>query len=277
MVLGPPTHDNPDLDAPPDNHGKSEPPAPVAVTRQRSGAYRASVIVRRTILGAIVVAIGTMVLIYFTRPGPEDLSSPLRQASARAPKDMEAGTGVGKQDAPLTLVVFEDFQCPFCLKFSATEEPSLIDEYVRPGKLKIIHLNLIRLGDESTRAALGAMCAADQGAYWAYYYRLYLVEADAHQYPSEKTNVGRLTPDKLKSYATDAGLDRQRFDACLDGQQHADTLIADERQASASGINATPGFVLEGHSAWVGAPSSLADWRKLLDQALATGPSSSSK
>ena len=255
------------------SHEEGEPPEAQPAHpsgRRHSGAYRASVFIRRGVLVTVFLAIGVMLLLYFTRPGPRDFSTPLRDAAAKLPAEMQSGTTLGSANAPLTLTVFEDFQCPFCLQFSAIQEPALIQEYVRTGKLKIVHLNLIRLGAESTQAALAAMCAADQNKYWSYYYRLYLVEADANQYSDERSNVGRFTPEKLKAYASDASLDRAVFDSCLDSGQHSDSIIADQREASRLGINATPGFALAGHSSWVGAPASMADWRKRLDQALAS-------
>ena len=252
---------------------ETEPPnTEAAAPTRRSAVRRYSVSVRRGILVTIALAIGAMLFLYFTRPGLQDFSTPIRNASASLPKQMEAGNAIGSDTAPLTLTVFEDFQCPFCLKFSASQEPALIQEYVQTGKLKIVHLNLIRLGSESTQAALASMCAADQSKYWDYYDRLYLVEAEANQYPNEKTNVGRFTNDKLKGYASDVGLDRQQFDACLDSSQHADTISADQRAASSAGVTGTPGFILSGHPSFVGAPSTMADWRKLLDTALAASP-----
>lgn len=257
-----------DMSSPPPEANPPASEAPETNRHRRGGVYRSSVFLRRGILITIAVFIGFMLFVYFTRPGQEDLSTPIRDASANMPRQMEAGNTIGSDTAPLTLTIFEDFQCPFCLRFSATQEPTLIQEYVQTGKLKIVHLNLIRLGPESTQAALAAMCAIDQDKYWDYYHRLYLVEADAHQYPDEKNNVGRFTNDKLKGYASDVGLDRQKFDACLDSGQYADSIAADKAQATAAGIGGTPGFMLSGHSSFVGAPSTMAAWRKLLDQAL---------
>lgn len=257
-----------DMSSSPPEANPPETEAARTTPHRPSGIYRASVWVRRGILITIALFIGLMFFVYFTRPGQEDLSTPIRDASANLPRHLAAGNAIGSDTAPLTLTIFEDFQCPFCLRFSATQEPALIQEYVQTGKLKIVHLNLVRLGAESTQAALASMCAVDQDKYWDYYYQLYLVEADAHQYPDEKNNVGRFTNNKLKGYASDVGLDRQKFDACLDSGQHADAILADKGQASSAGVNGTPGFILSGHSSFVGAPSTMADWRKLLDEAL---------
>jgi protein-disulfide isomerase len=206
---------------------------------------------------------------YFTAPEPDDFSRDLRDGRAALPANMASGTKLGADSAPLKLVSFLDFQCPFCLKFAATQEPTLVREYVETGKMQIIYRSLIRLGEESTQAAIAGECAADQNKFWEYHNALYLAQADAGQWGNEKVNVGRFSPANLKNIAVQVGLGRAAFDSCLDNKTPANRLTDDQREANASGIGSTPGFVLNGQSLGVGAPASLDKWREILNQALA--------
>jgi len=247
----------------------AETPSPAAGRRQRTRLDRALVFGRRAILVSVVLVIGAMFYAYFTRTKAPDLSKDLRQAALELPANMEHGDSLGNPNAPLKLETFSDFQCPFCLKYAATQEPTLINEYVKTGKLQITHHTLVRLGPESTQAALAAECTADQDKFWAYYQRLYLVEADAGQWGNEKSNVGRFNGSNLRQYAGEVGVDLAAYDKCIKADQHEDTLASDHQEAVNYGINGTPGFALNGVSKGAGAPATLDDWRHMLDGALA--------
>ena len=88
------------------------------------------------------------------------------------------GATIGKADAPVTLDVYGDFQCPICARYSLTVEPDLVADYVVPGVLRIVHHDIAILGDrtpndESKIAAVGGTCATDQGRYWDYAHWVY--------------------------------------------------------------------------------------------------------
>lgn len=258
------------MDSPPtfptDPQGTPAPP------KRRSNVQRTLVVIRRTVLVGVVVVVGFMLWRYFTAPEPLDLSSELRAARTNLPAELARGTKLGVDTAPLKLVSFLDFQCPYCLKFAATQEPTLVREYVETGKMQIIYRSLIRLGEESTQAAIASECAADQNKFWQYHNALFLAQAEAGQFPKEKVNVGRFSSPKLKETSSALGLDRAAFDKCLDDKATADRLTTDQREANTFGIGSTPGFALNGRSLGVGAPATLDDWRRILDEALAKPP-----
>jgi protein-disulfide isomerase len=207
------------------------------------------------------------------------LTKNMETAAANLPADLANGTKLGKDDAPIKLTEYEDFQCPFCLQYTADQEPTIVNEYVKTGKVQIIYNNLPLLGPESIQAAYAGLCAADQNKFWQYHDQLFLIQAKADQVGNEKRDVGRFSNSALKQVATDDGLDRSKFDPCLDNaaSEKLQTLTDQQRAASGFGIQGTPGFLLNGQPFGNGgAPSTVDGWRKLLDGVLASPTPSSS-
>ncbi|MBI5948593.1 MAG: thioredoxin domain-containing protein [Chloroflexi bacterium] len=218
-------------------------------------------------LAAVIIVLGVIAAIVMTSGGND--SSTVKQIEAmneNLPVELAKGTALGKDDAPLKLTEYEDFQCPFCLKYTASQEGVLIEEYVKTGKLQIIYNHLPLLGVESANAALASQCAADQDKFWQYHDELFLIQAKAGQIENEKKNVGRFSDAKLKDLASQLGLDRTKFDTCYDGKEHLDLVNNQQRTASSFGITGTPGFLINGSPLGSGAPATVDDWRKVLDQ-----------
>ncbi len=180
------------------------------------------------------------------------------------PGDRADGMALGNADAPATLELFEDFQCPFCLRFTANWE-ELLMEYVEAGKLRLVFRNLPILGPESVYAAAAGVCAAEQEGFWDYHRQLFLVQAEAAQHENEQLNVGRFAPDALVGYAEEAGLDGTAFATCLQDPATLTTVQDDVNAARTAGLNSTPSLVLDGEQ--VGVPTSEGAWRELLDEA----------
>ncbi len=188
-------------------------------------------------------------------------------AALKQPQDLADGASLGKKDAKATLVLFEDFQCPFCLRFTIVYDAIIIDEYVKTGKLLLQFKHLPILGAESAAAALAAQCAADKNLFWPYHNRLFLEQAKAGQLTKEQLNVGRFSIDPLAKYATELGLDGKEFAACIAAPETTAKVTEDLRAAQELGLRSTPSLVLNGKP--VGIPQSAADLRKLLDDAVA--------
>jgi protein-disulfide isomerase len=161
------------------------------------------------------------------------------------------------------------------LKFAATQEPTLIEEYVKSGKLQIIAQMYPILGPESVLAAVGGECAAAQDKFWDYYDRLYLVQAQAGQVSNERQNVGRFSRENLVGYATDLGMDGTAFNSCIADPATVAAVQTSVNAARDFGITGTPGFVINGVSHGSGAPSSLDAWRNILETALTQTPTAS--
>ena len=122
------------------------------------------------------------------------------------------GMVLGDPDAEVEFILYEDFQCPFCARFTQQVLPRVVEDYVREGTVRIRFHPLAALGRESLWAAMAARCAADQGVFWEYYEVLFANQA--------AENSGVFEKSRLKAFGAIVGLDQTEFDACVD----ADTL-----------------------------------------------------
>ena len=193
-------------------------------------------------LGATVIGVLIVAFVALQQLGGR-VSGELTDPGISYPTELLDGTSIGQADAPVTLEVWEDFQCPVCARHSLEVEPALVGQYVQDGVLRIVHRDLAFLGrggddDESVLAASGAVCANRQDAYWDYSHRVY-----ANQ---DGENAGGFRRDRLKAIAEAAGVDVTGWDACVEDpavrQEVADSTAAGLGQ----GVNSTPTMYLNG-------------------------------
>jgi protein-disulfide isomerase len=161
----------------------------------------------------------------------------------KAAEELLRGTtqsnGMGNPDAPVHIIEYGDFQCPYCLKFWTQTEPELIKDYVNTGKVYFEYRSVgAFLGAESGWAAEGAYCAGDQGKFWEYHDTLFT------NWTGE--NVGDFTKDKLIQYAKALNLNMTDFEACISAEKHKGTVDQDQAQADADGVHATPTLFING-------------------------------
>lgn len=142
------------------------------------------------------------------------------------------GPSKGPADARITIVEFSDFQCPYCQRAAATVE-AVLAKYPEDVRFVYRHLPLDRIHPNARGAAEAAACADEQGQFWAYHDKLF-------------ENNRALGKEDLLRYATDAGLDAARFQACFDERRFKDKVEADLQAARAVGISGTPAFVVNG-------------------------------
>lgn len=202
-----------------------------------------------------------------------DLVAAMEKHNAELPTELVNGTKIGKDDAPVKITEFEDFQCPFCLQYTADQEGGIINELVKTGKVQLEFRNLPILGAESVSAAIAGQCAADQNKFWQYHNLLFLTQAKADQVGNEKTNVGRFSDGNLKQFAKDLSLDTAKFDECYDSRAPLELILQQQRDANQFGITGTPGFLVNGQPLGTGTPSSLDDWKQIVtnvENAIAT-------
>ena len=195
--------------------------------------------------GLGVVALAAFVLLQ-GGPATADTAN-LLTPGVPTPLALADGRAIGKADAPVTLEVWTDFQCPVCGELARIVEPQLIASYVTPGTLRIVHHDAAFQGakssasyDESVEAGAGARCAADQGRYWPFQDWTFANQSGE--------NKGAYADARLRSIATEAGLDVAAWDACrVTGEQQA-AVRSDTAQALAAGVNATPTMTLNGQT-----------------------------
>ena len=187
-------------------------------------------------------------------------------AAITTPKELADGATLGQKTAKVTLTLFEDFQCPFCLRFTASYDALIVDEYVKTGKVRLEFKHFPILGAESIAAAGAGVCAASGNAFWPFHNRLFLEQAKAGQVRSEKLNIGRFSAENLRTYAIDAGMNAAAYDSCIKDPATLAKVQEDQKAGQSLGIRGTPGVVVNGTAQSI--PASAAELRKLLDDAV---------
>ena len=145
---------------------------------------------------------------------------------------------LGDQNAPVTIIEYSDFQCPFCAKFFSETESALRENYIKTGKVKFIYRNFAFLGQESLWAANAARCAGEQDKFWQYHDYLYNNQ--------QGENLGAFGKDNLKSFAIALGLDKEKFNACLDSEKYTNLIQEETKTGGEAGVQGTPANFING-------------------------------
>jgi protein-disulfide isomerase len=163
-----------------------------------------------------------------------------------------SGPSRGPADAPVTIVEFSDFQCPFCARAEPTVK-QLMEAY--PGKIRLVYKDFpLPNHPLAPDAAEAAHCAGDQGKYWEMHEKLF-------------ASNGKLAVADLKGYAKDLGLDQGKFDQCLDSNEKAKLVEAHQKHGEEAGIASTPAFLVNGRLVEGAQP--LEAFKKVVDEELA--------
>ncbi len=139
---------------------------------------------------------------------------------------------LGSQDAPVVIVEFTDYECPFCQRFFKETFPSLKKLYIDPGKVKFYVTDLpLEMHKQALLAAQAAHCAGDQGQFWQMHDKM-------------QGNPEVLEKPSLLEYATSFGLDEHEFERCLDTEKYRGQIQEGASAAQASGARGTPAFFI---------------------------------
>jgi protein-disulfide isomerase len=139
---------------------------------------------------------------------------------------------IGPADAPITLIEFSDYQCPYCTKWDNEVYARLLTEY--GAKIRFVYRDLpLAFHGDAQSAAEAADCAGEQGAYWKFHDALF----------SEKYGLGM---DAYRKYATDLGLDANALVACVEEGRYTEEVKADYAFAEGLGVSSTPTFFING-------------------------------
>jgi protein-disulfide isomerase len=163
----------------------------------------------------------------------------------------------GSIKAPVVMVMFSDFRCPFCAEFSRTTEPVLVKKYVDTGILRIEWRDFPIFGAQSTTAAIAGRAAAAQGRFFPFTQAVYAV--------APQTGHPDLSAADLVGFARKAGVpDIAAFAAAMNNPAAAKAVAADLDQASNLGVPSTPAFVINGYPLLGAQP--LAEFTSLIDK-----------
>jgi protein-disulfide isomerase len=167
-----------------------------------------------------------------------------RQVRSAAPAPMKAvpqtgklrldgGFFLGSSDAPVTIVEFSDYQCPYCRQFESTTFAEIRKKYIDTGKVRFVvrDFPLVEAHPYAMRAAEAAHCAGDQGQFWAMHDALF----------GDPTKLGLAD---LMQYAETLKLDSATFLSCIETDRHKLDIQKDIQVASSLQITATPSFLI---------------------------------
>lgn len=211
-------------------------------------------IISAVIIVAVIIA--GVILLKGSKPSTEKEEKGIAVATL-APVGKEDRT-LGNSNAKITIVVYADFQCPFCGAITGLQSedapavkylkqrdsnwlPStlgIINDYVKNGDVQFVYRDFAILGKESERASEAARCAGDQGKFWEYHDYLF-----AHQ---NGENEGAFSDTNLKSFAKEIDLDTASFDKCLDENKYAQAVVDSRNESIDAGLTGTPkGFIIK--------------------------------
>jgi protein-disulfide isomerase len=171
------------------------------------------------------------------------------------PRTQVAATGPsrGPDDAPITIIEFSDYQCPFCRRAEPTVK-QVLDQY--EGKVRFVfrHFPLDRIHPQARTASEAAACAAEQGKFWEYHAELF-------------SGDGQLDRPVLDAAAEKTGLDGAAFKTCLDGRKTQALVEADVKAGEEAGVSGTPAFFINGIPLRGALP--FEEFQKVIDEELA--------
>jgi protein-disulfide isomerase len=165
------------------------------------------------------------------RPTP---SAPSAQAAPAVTKVSVGRSPIlGKADAPVTVIEFSDYQCPFCQRFASSTLLALKTDYIDTGKVRYVFRDfpLDSIHPQARKAAEAAHCAGDEGKYWEMHDALFKNQRNLHV-------------DNLKGFARDLGLNSDTFNSCLEKGKYAEAVSEHMAAGSAVGVTGTPSFFI---------------------------------
>jgi protein-disulfide isomerase len=164
------------------------------------------------------------------------------------------GQATGESGAPVTIVEFSDFQCPFCSRAEEVVKKVLVDY---KGKVRLFYRDYpLPFHGQAQKAAEAAQCAGDQGKYWEMHAKLFASQS-------------ALGVPQLKDHAKGLGLDSGKFDRCLDAGEKAKMVEASKKAGDAAGVNGTPAFFINGRPLAGAVP--FEKFKEIIDYELSAG------
>lgn len=160
----------------------------------------------------------------------------------------------GSAKAPVTIIEFSDYQCPFCKRVEPTVQEVL--KIYGPEKVRFAYRNFpLPMHSEARPAAEAAACAADQGKFWEYHEKLMAAKD--------------LSAPSLQTMAGEVGIDKKKFDECVAAQKFKDSVDKDVKAGEEAGVSGTPAFFINGRM--IDGAQPVEKFKEIIDEELAAG------
>ncbi len=162
------------------------------------------------------------------QPAPAPSPAPVIEVSA------DDDPVKGSEDAPVTIIEFSDFECPFCARFYSQTLSQIEKNYIDTGKVKLVYRDFpLSFHQEAQPAAEASECADEQGKFWEMHDKIF-------------ENQQLISDSSYKQWATEMGLDTEQFNECLDSGKYASEVQKDFADGQAYGVSGTPAFFING-------------------------------
>lgn len=168
-----------------------------------------------------------------TQPSPS-ANQPQPSQPSKVDVSTDDDPSKGSENAPVTIIEFSDFECPFCGRFFTQTLPQIEENYINDGKVRLVYRDFpLGFHPQAQKAAEAAECADEQGKFWEMHDKLFEDGVSG--------GVG-----SFKQYAEDLGLDTAKFNDCLDSGAMASEVQNDMQDGQSAGVSGTPTFFING-------------------------------
>lgn len=172
---------------------------------------------------------------------------------------------LGDADAPVTIVEFSDFQCPYCRRHVLQTLPRIVETYIDSGKVRYIFKDYpLPSHPNAPKAAEAARCAGAQGVYWEMHDRLFKDPKEWSQQEEEDVI------DTFVGYAGDLELDEMAFRVCLESGQSGEQVRQNQWEGQQAGVQGTPSFLINGQL--LSGAHSFDDFQRIIEAELQSVP-----
>lgn len=182
---------------------------------------------------ALLALLAVIALLNSRQPAPTVTAGSSIAAALGQPAD---GRTLGDPNAPVTIVAYEDFQCPHCQDFNSALEETIRQDLVKPGVARFVYKHRFVISNDSMVAAMAAECAADQGRFWEYHDVLLA---------ALRRNPRAVQISDFEQLAADIDLDTAAFDTCLESQKYKEAMLREDIEARDRGVNSTPTIFID--------------------------------
>ncbi|MFH0890042.1 MAG: thioredoxin domain-containing protein [Candidatus Aenigmatarchaeota archaeon] len=176
---------------------------------------------------------------FFGTRGDTTTTSTITTVPQRVAVSVGTNPVLGSSSAPVTIIEFSDFQCPYCRVAYLQSLPSVKTNYIDTGKVKFYYRNFpLSFHPASMKAAEAAECANEQGKFWEMHNKI----------SDEQAKLGQGTIQfnvtDMKKWASEIGLDASKFDSCIDSDKYQSSIDKDVSEGTAAGVTGTPTFFI---------------------------------
>lgn len=212
---------------------------PMNTTSNNQGINKNLALICATIVAVSLIASGTVLYMDSKDNAPANNQPTDNQPTGPVKVSMDDDAVLGSASAPVTMIEFSDYECPFCKRHFMEVFPEIKKNYIDTGKVKLVFRDLIAVSGHNplaTSEAMAAQCAKEQGgdtAYFKYHDALFI---------KTTSNGNGLLLSDLPVLAGNIGLNVAAFNQCVASNKYKDEIAKDQADGNKAGVTGTPSF-----------------------------------